>query len=261
MLNDLPAPLLSDDEKPVASVYRPQGGASVLLICEHGCAAIPRALGDMGLTDTDRLSHAVWDIGAEALARRLADGLDAPLVQVHVSRVVYDCNRPPESASAIPVRSEVIDIPGNSDLSAAERGRRVTDVYQPFRDLVSRTLDGFEAPPAIITVHTFTPVFFGARRTVELGVLHDADDRLAQAVLRAARDVPGLDARMNEPYGADDGVTHSLQVHAVSRSLPNVMLEIRNDLVADETGVAATSDWLLPVLKRALAEIGQGAAS
>ena len=256
-----PAFLLSDDEGPVASVYRPQGAAPVLLICEHGGAMIPRALGEMGLRKADRFSHAVWDIGAEAVARRLADGLDAPLVQAHVSRVIYDCNRPPGSADAMPVRSEVIDVPGNRDLTTAERDRRVVQVYRPFRDLVARTLDGFPTPPAVITVHTFTPVYFGATRTVQMGVLHDADDRLAQAVLHAAQTVPGLDAQMNQPYAARDGVTHSLREHAIPRGLANVMLEIRNDLVADDAGVRATADWLLPVLRRALDDIGQGASS
>ena len=117
----LPDQILSVDDGPAAEVVNPNGRAPVCLVCEHASAAIPSSLGALGLADADRYSHAVWDIGAEELARTLSRRLDAPLVLARVSRLVYDCNRPPEREDAMPARTETIDIPGNRDLTPAER--------------------------------------------------------------------------------------------------------------------------------------------
>ena len=81
-----------------------------------------------------------------------------------------------------------------------------------------------------MTVHSFTPVYFGAKRDVEIGILHDEDTRLADALLEELAGAPHKVER-NQPYGPQDGVTHSLKRHAISRGIANVMLEIRNDLL------------------------------
>jgi predicted N-formylglutamate amidohydrolase len=106
--------------------------------------------------------------------------------------------------------------------------------------------------PIIVTVHSFTPVWFGKTRSVELGVIHDADPTLARAVLAEARARTGLDCRLNEPYSAADEVTHTLRLHATPYALHNVMLEIRNDLIADPAAEAAMADGLSHVLAAAL---------
>jgi predicted N-formylglutamate amidohydrolase len=84
-----------------------------------------------------------------------------------------------------------------------------------------------------VTIHSFTPVYKGERRTVELGILHDQDTRLSARLIAG---FPGVDARLNEPYGPTDGVLHSLTLHAAPRRLPRVMIEMRNDLIANERG-------------------------
>ena len=109
--------------------------------------------------------------------------------------------------------------------------------------------------PALVTVHSFTPVWFGARRETELGVIHDADPALALAFTAAAARRTGLKVELNRPYSAADGVTHSLKLHATPYGLPHVMLEIRNDLIADASAQAAMADSLAPVLTEALAAL------
>lgn len=242
--------ILTRNDGPAAEVLNPGGSAAICLVCEHASAYVPPALGGLGLADEHRLSHAAWDIGGRDLAVAMADRLDAPLVASRISRLVYDCNRPPSAADAIPARSEVIDIPGNAGLSDTDRAARVAEVYAPFRDLLHTTLDGFTEPPTLVTIHTFTPVWHGQPRAVELGLLHDSDDRLARAMLDAApKDV---DTRLNAPYSVTDGVTHTLREHAIARGLQNVMIEVRNDLVADAAGIARFCDILCAMLTTAL---------
>jgi len=235
-------------------VVNPDGAGRLVLVCEHASDAIPAALHDLGLRPGDRHSHAVWDIGARALATTLSDALDAPLVAGRVSRLVYDCNRPPEAADAIPARSEVVEVPGNRGLDADARAARAEAVYHPFRRTLSEVLDARPAPFALITIHSFTPVFNGQPREVELGLLHDADPDLAQAALHGARARQiGLDTRLNAPYDATDGVTHTLREHGVARGVPNLMIEVSNALLRDDAGVARIGATLAPLLRDALA--------
>ena len=77
-------------------------------------------------------SHAAWDPGARELSLRLAEALQAPAVASRVSRLVYDCNRPPEAPGAIPEQSERIIVPGNVDLDREARVARIRMVYEPF---------------------------------------------------------------------------------------------------------------------------------
>ena len=243
--------ILSPDHGPVAQVINPDGEAPLCLVCEHASSAIPPVLDTLGLAPEHRHSHAVWDIGAEALARDLSSRLDAPLVLATVSRLVYDLNRPPEAPDAMPCQSGEIPVPGNRDLSDTKKTARTTEVYEPFHATLSDVLDGFETPPVLVTIHSFAPVWHGTPRRTQLGLLHDADASLAEAMLSAADDT--LVTHLNEPYSASDGVTHTLARHATERGLKNVMIEVRNDLLREGSDVARIAAYLTHLLNTALA--------
>ncbi|OOY11224.1 N-formylglutamate amidohydrolase [Thioclava marina] len=229
-----------------------------VVICEHASNSFPAPWGDLGLSAKQRDAHIAWDPGALALAKGLAEALDAPLAHACQSRLIYDLNRPPQHAGAMPERSEVHDIPGNIGLTRAARAARTEALYLPFHAELRALIAGRlarGAAPVIVTVHSFTPVYFGQRRDVELGMIHDADATLAEAVLAEAQARTGLDARLNEPYSGADGVTHTLALQATPMGLPNVMLELRNDLIADANAQAAMAATLAPVLQAAIARI------
>ncbi|MCK0167227.1 N-formylglutamate amidohydrolase [Jannaschia sp. S6380] len=240
-------------------VIRPGGTSSVLLVCEHASAFIPPEFANLGLSTEARRSHAAWDPGALAVAEGLSARLDAALVSGTVSRLVYDCNRPPDAPDAMRERSEVFDVPGNRNLSAADRAARVRVFYDPFRAALADRIARAEAP-VIVTLHSFTPVFHGQRRAVEIGVLHDSDARLADAMLAVAGDHTDAVVRRNEPYGPDDGVTHTLRAHAVAGGHPNVMLEIRSDLIATKAQQAAMAGMLAGWLAAAFTMTGLAGA-
>ncbi|HHS94611.1 MAG TPA: N-formylglutamate amidohydrolase [Rhodobacterales bacterium] len=229
------------------------GPAPVVILCEHASNAFPEPFGALGLEAEVRQSHVAWDPGALGIAERLSSTWNVPLVHAGVSRLIYDCNRPPDSPDAMPVKSEIFDIPGNRDLTPSERAQRVEGVYRPFVAAVDAAIEAAH-PHALVTIHSFTPVYFGKQRSVEIGILYDEDALLAEALL--AQDWNGYDVRGNEPYGPEDGVTHSLRLHAISRGLPNVMIEIRNDLLATPEGAEAVFVVLSRNLGAALAAIG-----
>ena len=162
-------------------------------MCEHASNRIPSEFNDLGLKEEDRHSHAAWDPGALSLSKMLSATLDAPLIASKVSRLVYDCNRPPDAVGAMPEKSELIVVPGNVGLTPEDRVKRTEMVYRPFCKAVSDILDSRKRkgqPTIVVTIHSFTPVYFGKKRDVEIGVLHDDDTRLADVMLANAKLVP-----------------------------------------------------------------------
>lgn len=253
-------------DAPVVDLRNPHAGGPFLLVCEHASNRIPEIHGDLGLDAAARSSHIAWDPGALAVAQEMARLLDAPLVAGGVSRLLYDCNRPPEAPSAVPQESEVYRIPGNQGLSEAALRARAELYYFPFRAALAGAVEAHAArvggragagAPAIVTVHSFTPVYRGVARQVEIGILHDEDARLADAMLAAAAGRTGLVVRRNEPYGPQDGVTHTLREHTLPRGLLNVMIEVRNDLIASEHDAHAMAATLAGWLETALAACRQ----
>lgn len=247
--------LIDSSEGPAFSVSRVDGESDVVLICEHASNTMLPALGTLGLDPAVLESHIAWDIGAAAVAKRLSQELDATLVMQRFSRLIYDCNRPPEADDAYPEQSEVYQVPGNADLSARDKTLRAEALYHPFHGAIDALIDGRLSAGrnvVLVTVHSFTPVYFGNKRDSALGILHDADSRLADAMLEAAREA-GLEGVLrNYPYGPEDGVTHTLRKHGLTRKIANVMLEIRNDLIADDRGQAEWADRIAGLLRQAL---------
>ena len=242
-------------DQAAAIVVNEAGRSPFLFVCEHASNFVPARLKGLGLPPEELERHIAHDIGAEALSRRLADALDAPLVLQRYSRLIYDCNRPPKSPGAMPVVSETTAIPGNQNLSDDEKAARIAEIYRPFHARIAKLIDRRMktlGAPVIVTIHSFTPVYKGRRRHLDFGVLHDQDARLADAILAGASRWRDVITRRNEPYGPADGVCHTLNMHAGERGLPGVMLEIRNDLIADTAGKAAWAARLADVLEAAI---------
>jgi predicted N-formylglutamate amidohydrolase len=227
--------LQQGEESPFIAVNE-QGRSPFVLICEHASNTMPKALGTLGLPEAELTRHIAWDIGAEKVGRLLSRLMDAPLLLQRYSRLAYDCNRPPDSPDSIPEMSELTAIPGNRKLSAEDRLARAREIYRPFHDGVSAVLDKRAAGgqhSLVVSIHSFTPVYKGKPRSVELGILHDRDTTLSSKLIKS---FPNIDARLNEPYGPKDGVLHTLNLHGFTRGLQHAMIEIRNDLVSTERG-------------------------
>ena len=234
----------------------PANAGRFVVVCEHASCHIPDGFDGLGMSAAARASHAAWDIGALPVARGLAKRLNATLVAGTVSRLVYDLNRPPHAPDAMPAKSEVFDIPGNAGLSDHDRAQRAQTYDAPFQhalaDMLSKTND-----PVLVTVHSFTPIYHGQPRAVEIGILHDRDSRLADAMLNTVAHHTTARAERNEPYGPEHGVTRTLIDHGLAHGHLNVMLEVRSDLI----GTAAQQDQMAATLaawlSAALADLGQ----
>ena len=247
--------VINDD---VVSLYNPCHAPKVILICEHAGQYIPPEFNNLGLTAGVIESHVAWDLGALAVAKQMALLLSAPLIAQKISRLVYDCNRPPHSPTAMPPKSEIYDIIGNENLSEKDKQSRAENYYVPFNDAVSWVVDEQIAQgnrPIIVTIHSFTPIYNGQPRAVEIGILHDEDTRFADEMLRQMSSDKFYKIQRNQPYGPKDGVTHTLKLHAQSKGLLNVMLEVRNDLIVDQKGQTKVAKYLSAVIEDAVAKL------
>lgn len=226
--------------------------APVLFVCEHASSHIPEKFNNLGLDGPARASHIAWDPGAENLTRILADRFNAPAVIGRISRLVYDCNRPPSAFDAVPEKSEIFEIPGNQNLSDAQIADRVETYYRPFEQALTFAIAEHQVDPLLVTVHSFTPVYNGHKRDVEIGLLHDDDPRVVDAMLDEAVGHVKLNIQRNEPYGPQDGVTHTIRMHGVENGLLNVMIEVRNDLVNSYDDCALIANVLESLISGAL---------
>lgn len=242
----------------VVEIINPNAASNILLVCEHASNYIPPHLNGLGLSSEAITSHAAWDPGALIVAKMMSELLDATVIAPTFSRLIYDCNRPPTSPTAMPKKSEIYDVPGNANLSEDEKRTRVNEFYLPYCNTLSDFVDarvGAGRDPVFVTIHSFTPVYHGRTREVEVGIIHDADARLAEAFLTFCGDHSEHVFRINDPYGPEDGVTHTLNTHAGSKGLHNAMVEIRNDLITDEKSQCKMAALLANCLRLALEKL------
>ncbi len=232
-------PLLAGDEPPPFEIANAGGAAPLVLVCDHASNRVPRALHHLGLAPAPLRDHIAWDIGAADVARRLSRRFDAPLALTNYSRLVIDCNRALADPTSIPAESDGIAVPGNRGLSQGARLQRAETLFQPYQDAVARLIAAKAErgpPPALVSIHSFTPVFQRTRRPWHVGVLWNEDRRLAIPLMEALRRNADHAVGDNEPYSARDGIGYTIAVHAERAGLPHVALEIRQDLIATAAG-------------------------
>ncbi len=224
----------------------------LLLVCDHARNWIPARYGDLGLSQAELGRHIAYDIGAEALTIALAKALDAWAVLSSFSRLLIDPNRGEGDATLILETSDGTTIPGNIAMDAEEREQRMARYYRPYHRTVEETIEGRIAaglPPIVVSIHSFTPMWQGAPRPWHVGVLWDSDPILARRMFEAlSRDATIL-VGDNEPYSGKAPFNGTLDRHATRYGLSHVLLEIRQDLIADDNGVQSWTDRLVPILR------------
>jgi predicted N-formylglutamate amidohydrolase len=236
-------PLIGPDDPPPVEWVNRDNQSPVLLVCEHAGQAVPARLNGLGLPPGAIDRHIGWDIGAEPLARRIAELLAAPLVLQRYSRLVVDCNRPPSSDGFIPLVSDQCVIPGNQHLGPQELLDRKRGIFDPLDVAITQ---GFASAPrkGAFAIHTFTRQMQGGdRREWDAGFLCRRDLAAANTLMTSiARARPDLVMAVNEPYQIDDVGDWFIPVHAEARGMRHTLIEVCNDQVQTD---AQIEHWAL----------------
>lgn len=226
---------------------RPDGDPSLLFLCDHATNIVPPELGDLGLPPEELSRHIAWDIGARGVAAALSDMFEAPAVMSRFSRLVIDPNRGEDDPTVLMRLYDGAIIPGNRHADAAERERRLAAYHRPYHAAIDRAIDRARAEgaaPRLISIHSFTPQLRGREpRPWHVAILHGADMRLAGPLIERLREEDEIELGVNEPYpGELRG--DCMWRHGRERGEAHVLIEIRQDLIADPQGQEAWAELI-----------------
>ncbi|QXI02596.1 N-formylglutamate amidohydrolase [Pseudomonas monsensis] len=236
--------------RPVYNLSREDSSHPLILVCEHASRYIPEALNNLGLDDAAAREHIAWDIGALQLAEALSETLGATLLSANYSRLLIDLNRPRHAPDSIPAQSEIYQVPGNRELDEASREYRRQTLFKPFHARLQTLIDARIAkgqPVRVVGIHSFTPVYYGQPRPLEIGVLFGQAKAYAQRVLDGLDEL-ALKVAGNQPYKIDPLGDMTVPVHGDARGLDSVLIEVRNDLLRSPQAVALWVERLAPLL-------------
>ncbi|MBY6090756.1 N-formylglutamate amidohydrolase [Maritimibacter alkaliphilus] len=228
-----------------------------LVCCDHAANTVPAFVGggSLGLPEADMARHIAFDPGAAGVSRALAAHLDAPVILSNFSRLVIDPNRGEDDPTLLMKLYDGSIIPANRHADAAEREARLDACHRPYHDALER-LAARRDDTVLVSIHSYTPQLRGRPpRPWHVGILYAADKRFALPLLHRLQEEPDLCVGENEPYGGHlPGDT--IDRHAIDKGRPNVLIEIRNDLIATESQQAHWAARLAPILENVLAETG-----
>ena len=228
-----------------------------LVTCDHAANTVPDFVGggSLGLPQADMDRHIAYDPGAAEVTLALAEALDGPAILSNFSRLVIDPNRGEDDPTLLMKLYDGSIIPANRHAGPEELERRLDACYRPYHAALAG-LAAQRDDTVLLSIHSFTPQLRGRPpRPWQVGVLYGRDERLAQALLTRLRQEPDLCVGENEPYGGHlpgDAVER----HAIDHGRPNVLIELRNDLIATPEGQRAWAARLAPMLAEALAISG-----
>jgi predicted N-formylglutamate amidohydrolase len=228
-----------------------------LVTCDHAANTVPPFVngGSLGLPDDEMARHIAYDIGAAGVALALAETLESPAIVSNFSRLVIDPNRGEDDPTLLMKLYDGTIIPGNRHAGPADLRQRLDGCYRPYHSALAE-LAARRDDTVIVSVHSFTPRLRGRPpRPWQIGILHAADTRLARPVIERLRARPDLCVGENQPYGGHlpgDAIAR----HVIAHQRPNILVELRNDLIDDEAQQTAWARFLAPILQQALAQTG-----
>lgn len=201
---------------------------SLVLSAEHAGRDLPRRWAALFAGSESLLSsHRGHDIGSLELAEALRRETGAPLFATTITRLLVDCNR---SVGAKGLFSEL-----TRRLPESERRLILERFHGPHRRAVEAGVEetlNSQGTVLHVGVHSFTPVWKGRTRDVDVGLLFDPRrPREAELARRwrseLARLEPGLLIRLNRPYrGWTDGLTTCLRKRWPDSCYAGIELEL-----------------------------------
>lgn len=212
---------------------------NLLFFGDHASKHIPEEYNNLGLQDEDLTRHIAWDIGTETIIRELCAHFGCAGHIAGVSRLVIDFNRDSASESVIPRVTDTTVVPGNQDISEAEKSQRIERFHAPYHQALGKVIESLDSP-FVISIHSFTPKpYNGAYRPTEIGLLVKDDEKSADQLVQSfsrmnkRKGERNFAVGINEPYSAYD-LNYTVDRHVGPRGLRHLAIEIRQDHIDSE---------------------------
>ncbi|SOH92524.1 Predicted N-formylglutamate amidohydrolase [Monaibacterium marinum] len=228
-------------------IFEGNPASGMILTCDHASNRVPDEIGDIGLSAYDMSRHIAYDVGARGVTLAMAQHTNSTAILSRFSRIVIDPNRSETDPTLVRRIYDRSVIEGNRHADNAEVARRIATYYAPYHTAITQQITHTRAmgiTPAIVAIHSYTPQMMGRPpRPWHVGILWDGiDGRIAQPLMDRLR-ADGFCVGDNEPYPGTYG-DDSQDRHAMQPGLPNVLIEVRNDLIEDEAGQKEWADRL-----------------
>jgi predicted N-formylglutamate amidohydrolase len=226
----------------------------LLLIGDHASNRVPAGI-DLGVSTELLGQHVAIDIGVAPLGEAICAALGCPGILGGVSRLVIDLNREEDAAGLIPEASDGNPIPANVGLSAEDRVARIANHWTPYHRQIEYLIET-NKPKLLISLHSFTPRLATSdeARPWQIGILYNQDDRAARIALPLLAQ-SGIVAGDNLPYSGKV-LNATMNRHAEANDIAYLGIEVRQDLIGNEAGVARWCEKLAPVIATTLAGLG-----
>jgi predicted N-formylglutamate amidohydrolase len=249
---------VSSEEPKAYELVNAASAPALVYVCDHASNALPPQYGSLGLAPESFGLHIAYDIGAAAVTRTMAEAFNAPAILGVYSRLLIDLNRGADDPTLVMKLSDGAIIPGNAKVDFDEIKARIAAYYRPYHDAIEAQIARARAAnmtPVIVSIHSFTPEWRGKKRPWQIGVLWDRKDgRLAQPLMEELRREGDLTVGDNQPYSGELE-NDCMAQHALKHGFAHVLIEIRQDLIADAGGAQAWAARLVPILKKAIAKM------
>jgi predicted N-formylglutamate amidohydrolase len=224
------------------------GDAPVIITCEHASNRMPSPWAwpeeDRWITDM----HWAWDIGARDLTLALAEAMRAPAVLPRFSRLLVDPNRALHSDTLFRDVADGRTVHLNRQVAEEDAERRISGYYNQYHGAIEE--QGASRPPGfLLSIHSYTPVYEGTLREVEIGVLHCGDQALAERWREVLAET-GRDVRIDEPYAGAGGFMYSAERHSTAFGCATIELEFRHDILSDPAQLPGLVDVIRSALQR-----------
>lgn len=209
---------------------------ALLITCEHAGNLVPKKYKSLFSNSEDVLnSHEGWDPGAWDVAQYLGDQLNVLPIGCHTTRLLIESNRS--------INSPQLFSRFTAHLNDDEKKLLIDQIYNPYRQPVQLKIEQLPKPVLHLSIHSFTPVYHGKKREVELGLLYDpkrpSEHHFCQSLQNELTAiVQDIHVRHNEPYlGIDDGFTSYLRSLYGDDQYLGIEIEISQKFVADLTKI------------------------
>ena len=247
--------LLECEDPTPFEIYNGDGSAQGIILADHASNYIPPHMNNLGLSGEMLNRHIAYDIGTDLLTRRLAERLDMRALIANYSRLIVDINRHYDHKTLIPETGEGKPIPGNQNLDRQDRESRLNEIYEPYHhklDEMVATFTNRNQVPVLISLHSFNREFFNALRPWEIGVMWARDRRIAEQVYDYFH-ARGYCVGDNKPYDLRMLSGSTTSRHGDDCALPNVLIEIRNDLLDTQAQIDRWAEKLANCMESILA--------
>ncbi|WP_120498768.1 N-formylglutamate amidohydrolase [Kiloniella sp. EL199] len=231
--------ILAADEPSPVNVINEDADTPFVFLCDHATSFIPKSRKNLGVEDHHLTRHVAYDIGIKGVTEGLAEHFKSRAIFSNFSRLLVDPNRKLDNDGLMPVVSDGCHVPANQDMPTAEREARLNTFYWPYHNQIEATLDGMIEQgqvPIVVSMHSMTHEMAGVARPWPVCVLWNQDPRIPLPLIETFTR-QGFTCGDNVPYSGRDDHGHTMERHADRRGLPNVLIEIRQDLISDQAGI------------------------